>query len=168
MKRRTSRYTPDFKLRVLLALEANGGSLDRTAASFNVPKRTILDWNRQREQIVKQVNELHNRDQALIAARIDLSLRQLLNSLPEKIETAKLTDSLRAIAMLNTLRSQMITHDYNSTAAREQLANMLVVKMSEWEDSISDAGGHAQLAALNKAREEVSDFIEANDVKPPW
>lgn len=104
-KYRKSRYTPDFKLRVLAAFDAggrrNGAQIEK---EFDVPYRTILDWHRHREQILDQAEEAHRPSFRALNAHVDMLTRQLLNSLPEKIEDAKLTDSLRALSTLNELR----------------------------------------------------------------
>ena len=169
MKYRKSRYTPDFKLRVLLALEANGGNLDRTAEQFDVPRSTILDWNRHFEQIAQQATESHDREKVALTARIDLSLRQLVNSLPEKIENAKLTDSLRAIAMLDQLRAAFASRESqaNSTQAREKLARILANYIGADEESIIPEGGYPQIEAFHKARNQVDTVNEANDAEEP-
>lgn len=51
--------------------------------------------------------------------------QQLLNTLPEKIEGAKLTDSLRAITMLNELRQFFRQEEEDKEAAIERIMKAL-------------------------------------------
>ena len=104
MKHRKSRFNPHFKLRVLAALAASGNRWQAVEAEFNVPHRTLLEWHRHQEQIEEEAVEYRRPGSTAINAHFDMLTQQLLNTLPAKIEGAKLTDSLRALNMLNDLR----------------------------------------------------------------
>lgn len=106
MKYRKSRFTPNFKLRVLLALDAHQGDITRTAHQFEIPHKTLAEWDRDRDLIVQAAQEARNLQQLPLDARLDLITEQLINSLPEKISGAKLIDTLRAITMIAALRAR--------------------------------------------------------------
>src|SRR5688572_731174 len=126
MQYRKSRYTPDFKLRVLAAFDAHGRrNWHKLEQEFEVPFRTILDWHRRREQIIDQAEEAHHPGRRAINAHVDMLTRQLLNTLPEKIEGAKLTDSLRALTMLNELRQLFVQEEEDREAVIERLMKQL-------------------------------------------
>lgn len=129
MKYRKSRYTPDFKVRVLAALDA--GSKPRwrqVEKEFDVPQSTLVDWYRRREQIMeeaREAQEVTHSGRIAIDAHFDMLTQQLINSLPAKIESAKLTDSIRALTMLKDLHQVFHQDEENKDAAIERLMKQL-------------------------------------------
>ncbi|MEP7291614.1 MAG: transposase [Chloroflexota bacterium] len=172
MNYRKSRYTPDFKLRALTALDANGGRLRETAKQFGIASDTLSDWNRHREEIMQQTRLYRSDGQLSLEARFDMIAQLLLNTLPEKIENAKLTDTLRAMTMLNALRQTFETQQQEMSTAHEKLGMLIDRYRKRREETVIQRGGRAQLEALHKAQAEVDAILSEDepeqDDAPPW
>jgi len=97
------RYSDDDRATALLALEANGGNVSRTAREMGIPKATLIDWTKQpdrtdirpekRDDLVVRLRDLQSKllDEAL--KRIDgAPLNQLMTSFGIAVDKSQLLE----------------------------------------------------------------------------
>jgi transposase-like protein len=150
-----TRFTPELRLRALDALAKSAGDYDGIGQAFGVTRRTLLSWQRQRQQIVQQVaHDLHveQMHEATIL-RLELLIEEVLESLPEKIASAKLSESVRAIFMLQELRQGVSSRQERGTALRDKLTDLV-------ERYTAEARASGQLPPESDEDDDPDDFDE--------
>jgi transposase-like protein len=83
-------YTVEYKLKVLVRLDENNGNIYHTAKQFGLPRQTVNDWSRKRELIFAQSEEDAEKRRLPMSRRLALLINQIVDSLPDKVEQAKL------------------------------------------------------------------------------
>ena len=122
-------YTIEYKLKVLVALDANNGNIYGTARAFGIPRQTVSNWNRDRELIFEQSETLAEERRLPLSRRLSLLINQISDALPEKVEKAQLGDATRALNILLDLRDAVAAREdakrSASGSARAKLAEIL-------------------------------------------
>ena len=82
-----------------MALDFNGGNLNRTAQELSIPRKTLAEWARSVNQChdVAKIRQLRGGD---LADRLEKVIRHTLDSLtPEVIAKARFIDRIRAVGL---------------------------------------------------------------------
>ena len=119
-------YTIEFKLKVLVALDANNGNIFRTAQQFGIPRQTLSNWIRDRETIFEESATLGEERRLPLSRRLSLMINQIADSLPEKVEKAQLGDATRALSLLIDLTETLAAKE----AAKRERSDELEKKLA--------------------------------------
>jgi transposase-like protein len=127
MKYRRSRFTPEFKLRALAALDASRNDVRGIAQEFDVSPKTLLDWRRQRQFILEQTEEYQRSQQVQrsMSIRIEMVMQQIIDSFPAKVESARLAESARTYLILRELHQGFASRQQRSNDLRDKLQQMV-------------------------------------------
>lgn len=118
-------YTIYFKQQVLTALDANHGNAYLTAKQFNIRRATLLAWVKKREAIFAAGSAAPPDQRLTPTQQLDYLSQQLMVSLPAKVQSAKLVETIRAISMVNDLRQVFALQEEDKVDVREKLAALL-------------------------------------------
>ncbi len=122
-------YSVEYKLQVLVALDANNGNFYRTAKEFEIPRVTIADWNQRREQLFAQGETLMQQRRLRLAQRMEMIINQIVDAMPKKVATARLSDSANALRVLIDLsaaaEAKNAQRQAQSSNVREKLTRLL-------------------------------------------
>jgi transposase-like protein len=122
-------YSVEYKLQVLLALDANNGNIYQTAKEFDIPRMTISDWNQRREHLFEQGELLMQQRRLRLAQRMEMIVNQIVDGLPKKVASARLSDSANALRILLNLSAEVEAKNAQrrekKTDIREKLTRLL-------------------------------------------
>lgn len=128
MRRRTF-YRIEYKLRALVTLDENDGNVYATAKQLGLPRATLVDWKFSREALVEQSETLHQHLRLKMSKRLDLVIDQIIESLPEKVASARLGEAARALSLLidlsNTISAEEHQQQDRTGSAKAKLAALL-------------------------------------------
>jgi hypothetical protein len=117
----------EFKLRVLTALDVNDGNIYKTAQQFGIGRANVSDWNQKREQLFEQGETLLQQKRLHLAQRMELIVNQIVDSLPKKVEKARLSDSAQALRLLINLSAEIEAKQ----AAEEERSSDVYAKLAK-------------------------------------
>ncbi len=94
------RYSDEERSDALVALQANGGNLKRTARELGVPLATLAGWSY--GHVHPRVSDLRNEKSGPLADRLEELAHLLLSSMmrPEKLAAARFKDIAIAVGIL--------------------------------------------------------------------
>ena len=96
--KRKRTYSDEEKANALVALDANGGNVMRTARELGIPHMTLEQWRRGRG-VHPDVIRLRNEKREPLADRLEQVAHLLLDALPNKIGKANLQQVATAAAI---------------------------------------------------------------------
>ena len=141
MKRATPflpRYRLDFKLRALATLDANDGRSYQTARQLQLPRSTLRDWNRDREQIHREVERLREQRGVTLEEQFETVIAEIANTMLNKVENARLVESMRVLKMILDLSEQIAA----KRAAEESAVERCVCQAGAADAAVSADGGN--------------------------
>lgn len=91
------RYSDDERATALAALAANGGNVERTAAQLAMPRKTLASWAKGERH--PEAAQLCQGKKGPMADALDAIAWKILDSLPGKIASAPLAQSMTALGI---------------------------------------------------------------------
>jgi hypothetical protein len=122
-------YSLEYKLQVLVSLDANNGNVFKTSRQYDIPGSTISDWNQRRDELFAQGETLMQERRLRLSQRMELVINQIVDGLPKKVEKARLSDSANALRTLINLSAEAEARNAKrqttKTDVREKLTRLL-------------------------------------------
>ena len=92
------RYSDDEKANALVALDLNGSDVKNTATKVEVPRTTLEEWSNG-WHVHPDVTILRNEKKADMADRLEALVNQLIDAIPDKIDSASLAQAATAMGI---------------------------------------------------------------------
>lgn len=92
-------YSDEDKANALLALEANGGNLKRTATQLKIPMSSLRDW-RENRGTPPSVLEIREEKRGPLAERLEDIAHKIVDGMPNAIAGANLQQQAMAVAIM--------------------------------------------------------------------
>lgn len=165
MKYRRSRFTPEFKLRALAALDASKNDVPGIAREFDVAPKTLMDWRRQRQFILEQTEEYQRSQQVRrsMTVRVEMVMQQIIDSLPGKVESSRLAESARTYLILQELHQGFASSQKRGNDLRDKLQQMVERYQAEQEAAARTTSTRLQAFDADDPEPDADDFDDDPD-----
>jgi transposase-like protein len=157
-----TRYTYEFKLKVLVALDKNNGNIFKTAQEFGIPRQTVSNWVRDRENIFEMSELLGEQKRLPLHRRLNLLINQISDALPDMVENARLGDATRALATLIPL-SESLKAKKDAQEAEDQTVYERLEKMMKLYEGRPEEFARR----LKMVHDQEVELRERNRKRPP-
>lgn len=118
-------YSDEEKAAALLALDANGGNVAKTAREARVPRKTLEEWEKGR--IHPAVANIRQHEREPLADRLEAMAHDLVDVMPDKLAEASLQQIALtlgiAVDKMRLLREQATAIQKNERLTDEERAD---------------------------------------------